>query len=356
MFTKVIRVLNSLVERFTPRQLLAGAAAIGLLVVLMVYSTLTHIESSMKAAQPKQLKLTKAVVAKVDIPRGAIIGKDMLKVKEFVVDSLPQGATSDVAEFINLPTKQEIFAGDVMTLEKVFTDSKQAGFIGMIPEDCRAVTISVDNVTGIAGLLKAGDRVDIILLLPASDGGTKSTVLMQNVLLLSVNRDAERNMQTPDDKAANKKSEETPLDVSAAEENSEEEESMAESVVRKVTGTKKTPTGSGVGTVTLALHPDEITRVMAATTLGRLYLALRPLKPRGDSMFIRETDYYTATDSSEPPPPPAPKALPEPPIPVIPSAPPQVSPLPAPNLPVIPGNGISPAPQDNAFEIIPWGN
>ena len=67
MFTKIIRILNSVVERFTPRQLLAGAAAIGLLVVLMVYSTLTHIESSMKAAQPKQIKLTKAVVAKVDI-------------------------------------------------------------------------------------------------------------------------------------------------------------------------------------------------------------------------------------------------------------------------------------------------
>lgn len=351
MFTKVIRVLNSLVERFTPRQLLAGAAAIGLLVVLMVYGTLTHIESSMKVAQPKPVNLTKVVVAKTDIPRGAIIQKDMLKVKEFVADSLPKGTSKDIEEFINLPTKMEIFAGDIVTTEKVYTDLRQAGFIGMIPEDCRAVTIPINNVTGIAGLLKAGDRVDIILLLNSEEGGTKSTVLMQNVLLLSVNRDAEQNLATENKSNAPKETSEG-LDLESAGTENPNEESMAESVVRTVTGARRAPTGSGVGTATLALHPDAITRVIAASTIGRLYLALRPLKPRGDSMFIRETDYYTATGSSSPP---APKAPPPPPVPVIPNAPPQGSQLPPPNLPVIPG-GKNPAPKNDAFEIIQWGN
>ena len=349
MFTKVIRILNSLVERFTPRQLLAGAAAIGLLVVLMVYGTLTHIESSMKVAQPKPVKLTKVVVAKTDIPRGAIIQKDMLKVKEFVADSLPKGTAKDIEEFINLPTKMQIFEGDILTTEKVYADIRQAGFIGMIPEDCRAVTIPINNVTGIAGLLKAGDRVDIILLLNSEEDGTKSTVLMQNVLLLSVNRDAEQNLATESKSSAPK---ETSLDAENVGTENPNEESMAESVVRNVTGIRRPPTGGGVGTATLALHPDEITRVIAASTIGRLYLALRPLKPRGDSMFIRETDYYTATNSSEPP---APKVT-TPPVPVIPNVPPQGSQLPPPNLPVIPNGGKSPAPKEDAFEIIQWGN
>ena len=351
MFTKIIRILNSVVERFTPRQLLAGAAAIGLLVVLMVYWTLTHIESSMKVAQPKPIKLTKVVVAKVDIPRGAIIDKNMLKVKEFVADSLPKGTASDFEEFINLPTKVEIFAGDIVTTDKVFTDTRQAGFIGMIPEDCRAVTIPIDNLTGIAGLLKAGDQVDIILVMPVEEGGTRSMVFMENVTLLSVNRDAERNL-VAENKAST--TNETSLNEKSDGTENPNEESMVESVVRNVTGIKRLPTGSGVGTATLALHPDEITRVIAATSIGKLYLALRPLKPRSDSMFIRETDYYTATDSSEPPPP---KSLPAPtpPIPIIPGAPPQISPLPAPNLPVIPGNATSPALNNDAFEIIQWG-
>ena len=352
MFTKIIRILNSVVERFTPKQLLAGAAAIGLLVVLMVYGTLTHIESNMKFAQPKPVKLTKVVVAKVDIPRGAIIDKEMLKVKEFVVDSLPKGTASDIEEFVNLPTKTEIFEGDIVTIDKIFTDSRQAGFIGMIPEDCRAVTIPIDNITGIAGLLKAGDRVDIILLLNSEDEGAKSTVFMENVMLLSVNRDAESSIQSLMSAGKNNTAK-TSLEAGAENSN---EESMVESVVRNVTGIKKIPTGSGVGTATLALRPDEITRVIAAASIGRLYLALRPLKPRGDSMFIRETEYYTATDSSEPPPPksiPAPSVPPS--VPIIPGAPPQTSQLPAPNLPVIPGNATSPALKNDAFEIIQWG-
>ncbi|MBR4643353.1 MAG: hypothetical protein IKO74_11660 [Selenomonadaceae bacterium] len=93
-----------------------------------------------------------------------------------------------------------------------------------------------------------------------------------------------------------------------------------------------------VGSVTLALKPDEITRITAMTSIGRIYLALRPLKPRSDSMYIRETDYYTATRSSEPP---------APPMPVIPAVPPPN--IPSPVLPVIPSNAI--APSDEGFEI-----
>lgn len=173
MFTKVIKALNSLIERLTSKQLLVCTGAIGVLIAVMVYMTLAHIEKSIEVEKPAPIKMTKVVVAKVDIPRGAILEADMLSVKEFAVKSLPKGTSSDVSEFVNLPTKLEIFAGDILTTEKVFTDYRQAGFIGMIPENCRAVTIPVDNVTGLSGLMKAGDRVDVILI-SKSKGKTHS--------------------------------------------------------------------------------------------------------------------------------------------------------------------------------------
>ena len=353
MFTKIIKTLNGLIERFTPRQLLLGAAALGLLVVLMVYSTLNHMEKSLKAEQPKPIKMTKAVVAKVDIPRGVVIQKNMLSVKEFVVGSLPEGSKSDVEEFINLPTKLEIFAGDVLTTEKVFTDNRQAGFVGMIPDNCRAVSIPVDNVSAIAGLIKAGDYVDLILILSA-EGGMKSTVLLQNVLLLSINQNADRQIQSP--KKSKAPAAEQPADkqqTDALEKNlegvtpTEKTESQSEPTVRQ-------PVAQNVGMVTLALKPDDITRVTAATVIGRIYLALRPLKPSSDSMFITKTDYYSATDSEEPPQPVRSTPPPQP-LPVIPPAP--LPKTPQPNLPVIPNNGIPPTstPQAGGFEIIQWG-
>ena len=352
MFTKIIKTLNGLIERFTPRQLLLGAAALGLLVVLMVYSTLNHMEKSLKAEQPKPIQMTKAVVAKVDIPRGVVIQKDMLSVKDFVVGSLPAGTKTDVEEFINLPTRLEIFAGDVLTTEKVFTDNRQAGFVGMIPDNCRAVAIPVNNVSAIAGLIKAGDYVDLILILN-SDGGTKSTVLLQNILLLSINQNADRQIQSPKkSKATANQQPEDNQQADALEKNVEEVVPTEKTDSQSETTTVRSSPESSVGMVTLALKPDDITRVTAATAIGRIYLALRPLKPTGDSMFITKTDYYSATDSEEPPvrstPPPQP-------LPVIPPAP--LPNTPQPNLPVIPNNGIPPTstPQTGGFEIIQWG-
>ncbi len=370
MFTKVVKTLNSLIERLTSRQLLAGTAAIGVLVALMVYLTLTNLERSFEAEKPVPIKMTKVVVAKVDIPRGVVIEADMLAVKEFAVKSLPKGTSSNVEEFVNLPTKLEIFAGDFLTMEKVFTDYRQAGFIGMIPENCRAVTIPVDNVTGLSGLLKAGDRVDLILVLNAN-GGTHSEVILQNVLLLSINRNADRYIQKPATKKPQKNSDEkTDNELPNSLEGEEpEEEDLTKEIAKEAMPNVPIPSAGAVGTVTLALKPDEVTMITAATSIGRIYLALRPLKPRGDSMYISETDYYTATKSSEPPQPksepqqifseePVESIIPEvvPEVPMIPAAPPLPSVPPPSVLPSIPSNGVNPTPQNESFEIIKWGN
>ena len=356
MFTKIIKTLNNAIERFTPKQLLAGAAIVGALVVLMVYFTLTHMENTLKAAQPKEIKLTKIVVAKVDIPRGVVIQKDMLRVKEFVVDSLPKGTSSEIEMFLNLPTKLEIFAGDILTTDKVFTDYRQAGFIGMIPDDCRAVTIPVNNVTAISGLIKAGDHVDIILIQNV-EGGTKSSVFMENVLLLSINQNTDRQIQELKDKKGEMSVENVAQGIKEGVKEGVTEgisEGISESVPEDIPGKKRQSVGN-VGMVTLALKPDEITRVTAATTMGQIYLALRPLKPRSDSMYIHETNYYSATDSSEPPPSKSAQPV-NPPVPVIPAAPVPNAQVPSPNLPVIPNNGKLPTKQDDSFEIIQWGN
>ena len=58
-------------ERLTSKQLLAITDAIGVSTALMVYTTLKHIESSVEVEKPVSIEMTKAVVAKFNIPRGA---------------------------------------------------------------------------------------------------------------------------------------------------------------------------------------------------------------------------------------------------------------------------------------------
>lgn len=302
MFNRVIKFLNALVERMTPKQLLMGTIGAGVFVFLLIFLTLQHMEQTFIDEQPEPIEMTKIVVAKTNIPRGALIKADMLKVKDFATISLPEGTTSDIETFVGLPTKLEIFADDILTENKVFMDYRQAGFIGMIPEDCRAVSIPIDSVTGIAGLVKAGDYVDVISVTSEGNTGTKVEVILQNILLLSINKNSDRELQK-----------ESPKDESEDEEEKSETQKSAEELVNK--GTKihkdadkalqgKGAEGKGLGaaggggeaedlgTATLALKPDDITKVIGAMSAGQIYLALRPLKPASDSMYIRETDYY----------------------------------------------------------------
>ena len=355
MFIKVIKTLNSFIERLTPKQLLAGTAAIGILVASMVYMTLSHIEGNVvETKQFVPADVTKVVVAKIDIPRGVVIRRDMLTVKEFAVKSLPKGATSDIESFVNLPTKLEIFAGDVLTADKVFTDYRQAGFVGMIPDNCRAVTIPVNNLTAAAGLIKAGDYVDILLVSGAGKG-SHSEVVLQNVLLLSTNRNANRYIQntkkpkpTDKDKADSKELADT--DKQDEPDNDSKDE-KSDGDTDKDKSNESSPSipipNESVGSVTLALKPDEVTKIIALTSQGKFYLALRPFKPRGDSMYITETDYYTDTRSAEPPRvvnPPAPITAP---VPAIPVAPPIAN---------VPAPATNSTPKKDGFDVIQWGN
>lgn len=359
MFIKVIKTLNKLIERLSPKQLLAGTAAIGILVACMVYLTLSHIQGSVKVEKTAPADVTKVVVAKVDIPRGVVIRREMLTLKDFAVKSLPKGTTNDIESFVNLPTKLEIFAGDVLTKEKVFSDYRQAGFVGMIPDNCRAVTIPVNNLTAAAGLIKAGDLVDILLVSGANQG-SHSEVVLQNVLLLSINRNANRYIQDTskpkatqqsEDQEADKKNDDT--DKKADDDSKAKDEQSNETDAEKKDTNSEKPAPipaprEDVGSVTLALKPDDVTKITALISQGRFYLALRPFKPRGDSMYITETDYYTATKGAQPP---RPANPPAPPVPVIPAAPP-VANVAQPALPA----GSQPADKKEGFEIIRWGN
>lgn len=131
---------------------------------------------------------------------------------------------------------------------------------------------------------------------------------MENVLLLSINRNANRYIQKPQQKKKKQDEQSTLTEQLDDADNVEPED------VDKVELLQNYSHAEAVGSVTLAL------------------------KPRSDSMYIRETDYYTATRSSEPP---------APPMPVIPAVPPPN--IPSPVLPVIPSNAI--APSDEGFEI-----
>ncbi len=246
MFTKLVNLINDM----RPKQLIALAAVCGLLMFGIFYMTL-KLSAGEETPLPlpnkeAPVEMVKVVVAKQNIPVRTRIQESMLQVKEMPETAVPEGAIKDFSAILNEPARVSIFAGDVLTQQKLFGERSDEGFLGTIPPDCRAVSISVNNITGVAGFAKPGDYVDLLLVENDNYSAT-SNILLQNVPLLSINQSMSA----------------TSADGSEAINN---------------------PT-----IATFALRPAEALKLVSAAKMGEIYLMLRPFKPQ--NMYVGEMEY-----------------------------------------------------------------
>lgn len=254
--------------------LLAGAACVFFGLLLFIFSS-----GDSGNKQASHVDTVRVVVAKQDIPQRTIIKENMVRVVEMPVDVVPAGAAHDISEVTDQPTSVAIQQGDVLTDKKVFMDPKKAGFVGMIPPDCRAISVPITDITGIAGFAKPGDYVDVMIISgKADDKGISGEILLQNVLLLGINK--------------------TGLD--SVENTVQDSGSNENSSGDKKKDAKAADTGKSSGqmaTATLALTPEESLKLAVASQSGTVYLVLRPVDPT--DIFTVDTDYFLLTNKGK---------------------------------------------------------
>lgn len=131
------------------------------------------------------------VVASADIPAYTVVSADMITVANVPKSALPEGVTTyskveDVVGSISLSqiTKNETILSNHLRAasEATVTPSIQTGM--------RAMTISVTDTTGISGLIRVGNRVDLFYTADdrAHSGDTASTLLAENVTVLALDQ------------------------------------------------------------------------------------------------------------------------------------------------------------------------
>lgn len=257
-----------------PRQLLALAGVSALFIFFIMYFALTMVaknqvpipeinnetntEENQDEPEKPELQMVSVVVATKTIePKTMLISK-FLETKEIPENAVPPDAVTDIAEIANKPARVRIYQGDVITHQKVYRTVEQSGFVGSIPPDCRAVTVAVSDVTGVSGFAKPGDYVDV-LLIEREENSVTSRLILQDVLLLSINKNMGVQRTSEDDKNDN-------------------------SSVNPATTAIENPS-----LATFALRPDEVLELVTASRLGEIYLMLRPLVPQ--SNYITGAQY-----------------------------------------------------------------
>jgi len=184
--------------------LLIAGVVLAITAVVMVNS---HIEQQKVAAQEQakkalsniQANQTAVLAAKQDIPKGAMIEPSMLEAAIVPNKFVQPNAATSLDRVSGMITVAPISKGEQVTFSKLSATQVKGGgdLAGLTPVGKRAISIAVDNIASIGGLIKPGDYVDVIAMLPIpvqdASGGQVTQLavlpLFQNTLVLAVGQD-----------------------------------------------------------------------------------------------------------------------------------------------------------------------
>ena len=110
------------------------------------------------SAPPAQLP---TVIAAVDIPLGTIVTAEMLTTRTLATNLRQPGVFGDISQAVGKTTRAAIVAqGQVRA-----SDMQNRAVPLSVPTGRRAMTIQVNELTGVGNLLDVGDTVDLIISL-----------------------------------------------------------------------------------------------------------------------------------------------------------------------------------------------
>ena len=274
--------LSTLMERMTTKQMLLICAAVALLIFLLIYFTLTKFSASKPKPEekpaPPPVQTVSIVLAKTSIPERTLIKEEMLKVVIIPVNKAPAGAFNRTTDLVGRPTRVHVNADEIITNRKVFASILDMGLSGRIPPECRAITVGINDITGVAGFAQPGDYVDVMLVSgQVENNKVVSEMILQNVLLLAINKQVENNgAQTQPSNKDNKD-----------KKDNKEGQNQNAGNQGKVTGSP--------AMATMALVPEDALKLAAKAQLGQIYLVLRPYRPANG---ISDDTYYSVTKAS----------------------------------------------------------
>ena len=212
----------------------AAAVVIGLLAVYLANTWFTGVEERQERVAEEQ-RMVRIAVANQEMAFGSPLTQDNIRLTSWPANSVPQGAylEADAQRLLsggNVAIRP-IARGEPILVSRI---SDRAVLSANLPADMRAVTVPVNAVTGVAGFVTPGDVVDVMLTRQIPGDGANSDDKMISVVLERVPVLA--------------------IDLRAGEQNTEAQ----------------------VGrTATLQVTPRDAQKLVLATQVGTLSLALR---------------------------------------------------------------------------------
>jgi pilus assembly protein CpaB len=143
----------------------------------------------LQAAKTSARVTTRAViVAAKDIHAGAMLDKQSLEVKQWPVVAIPKDALASLEAAQGRVARVPVFAGEAIVPGRLARMGTAPGLEARIAPGMRAMSMRINDVAGLSGLIQPNSRVDVLVSLREGGRGSEevSKLFLENMRVLSI--------------------------------------------------------------------------------------------------------------------------------------------------------------------------
>ena len=242
------------------RLIFMGAIAFAVLAAVLVFAALSGLgEDNGGGGSAGFSDTIDVVVASQEISAGTRISGDMLQLATLPANGIVEGALTTRDGLDGLVVRQNMARGEQFTATKLGQTEADGDstLSAIVPPGMRAAALEVDENTIVGGLVVAGARVDIIVIMEDQDGDgpPRAVTLLQDIEVLAVAQTTQKPV-TRLDKDGNP----IETDTASGELSTRPDDTSANEKAK---------------TVTLAVEPGDAPLLALDQDQGAVYLVLR---------------------------------------------------------------------------------
>ncbi len=167
--------------------LLAGIASV------WAYHWLQSLETELRDEIQGTTRSQSVVVANEDVPAGAAISAESVRLVSFPIEAVPEGVFDDMSR-VSGRIAVSPFRRNEPVLESKLAPAgvTRGGIAALTSQDKRAIAVHVDEVVAVAGFIHPGDHVDVLATLHTDDDKSRpvTKMILENVPVLATGGNA----------------------------------------------------------------------------------------------------------------------------------------------------------------------
>ena len=141
-----------------------------------------------RSTAPESRDLVYAVAAVTDLPVGKRVEQSDLKLISLDRKDLPNGALLKISDAVDRAVATPLAASELVLSGKLAAKGGGEGLTALIEPGKRAISVQVNEISGVSGFVQPGTRVDVLFTRIFSNGEAATATILQNVKVIAYGR------------------------------------------------------------------------------------------------------------------------------------------------------------------------